>query len=195
MWSLAFVGNSSSVLVGREPKGTVYCSSDPRTMRKPPSEPSVFTVTTHTTSAPKPSLASATWPLFLGVLFMMIGNGLQISLIGVRSTLEAFPTTVTGIIIAAYYVGFLVGFAGRDCRAIVRLLLAVGCPTRRAGATRRYSGLLDRQTGFAPGGRAPGQCHDILVSGLAQQARGTAGARAARAQQHDRQGLVRRQIL
>ncbi len=39
----------------------------------------------------------------------MIGNGLQISLIGVRSTLEAFPTTVTGVIIAAYYVGFLVG--------------------------------------------------------------------------------------
>lgn len=103
------VGNPTSVLVGRETAGRVYCSSHPRTIEEAPSEPSVFTVTSHTTSAPKPSLASGTWPLFLGVLFMMIGNGLQISLIGVRSTLEAFPTTVTGVIIAAYYVGFLVG--------------------------------------------------------------------------------------
>lgn len=66
-------------------------------------------MTAQAPQATSSSLASATWPLFLAVLFMMIGNGLQISLIGVRSTLEAFPTTVTGVIIAAYYVGFLFG--------------------------------------------------------------------------------------
>lgn len=49
------------------------------------------------------------WALFLGVGLMMVGNGLQGTLLGVRSSIEAFDTTVIGIIQAAYYVGFLVG--------------------------------------------------------------------------------------
>ena len=49
------------------------------------------------------------WALFLGVLLMMLGNGLQGTLIGVRSAVEQFDTLVIGVILAAYYAGFLLG--------------------------------------------------------------------------------------
>lgn len=49
------------------------------------------------------------WALFLGVGLMMVGNGLQGTLLGVRSSNEAFATTVIGLIQAAYYAGFLIG--------------------------------------------------------------------------------------
>lgn len=43
----------------------------------------------------------------MGIL--MLGAGLQSTLLGVRATIEAFPTTVTGIIMSCYYVGYLLG--------------------------------------------------------------------------------------
>ena len=49
------------------------------------------------------------WALFTGVLLLQLGNGLQGTLLGVRSTLEGFDTFVIGIILAAYYAGFLAG--------------------------------------------------------------------------------------
>ena len=58
---------------------------------------------------PISSAVAATWALFAGVFLMMAGNGLQGTLLGVRSTTEGFDTTVIGVIMAAYYVGFLVG--------------------------------------------------------------------------------------
>ncbi|HWZ63830.1 MAG TPA: MFS transporter [Steroidobacteraceae bacterium] len=51
----------------------------------------------------------ATWPLLLGMGILMLGAGLQSTLLGVRATIEAFPTTVTGIIMSCYYVGYLAG--------------------------------------------------------------------------------------
>ncbi len=50
-----------------------------------------------------------TWPLLLGMGVLMLGAGLQGTLLGIRATLEAFPTMVTGIVMACYYVGYLVG--------------------------------------------------------------------------------------
>jgi MFS family permease len=50
-----------------------------------------------------------TWPLLLGMGILMLGAGLQSTLLGVRATIEEFPTTVTGIIMSCYYVGYLVG--------------------------------------------------------------------------------------
>ncbi len=61
------------------------------------------------------------WALFLGVLAMMLGNGLQGTALGVRATTEAFAVTVIGLIQAAYYVGFLIG-----SRFTVRALRKVG---------------------------------------------------------------------
>ncbi len=51
----------------------------------------------------------ATWPLLLGMGILMLGAGLQSTLLGVRATIEAFPTAVTGIIMSCYYVGYLLG--------------------------------------------------------------------------------------
>lgn len=49
------------------------------------------------------------WPLFFGIAMLMIGNGLQGTLLGVRATHEGFPTYATGIIMSMYYAGFLLG--------------------------------------------------------------------------------------
>src|SRR5260370_20276555 len=62
-----------------------------------------------------------TWPLLLGMGVLMLGAGLQSTLLGIRATLEAFPTTVTGIVMACYYVGYLLGTI-----AAPRLILNVG---------------------------------------------------------------------
>ena len=55
-------------------------------------------------TAPLPQRA-----LFLGILLLMAGNGLQGSLIGVRSETEGFSVTVAGFVMAAYFAGFLFG--------------------------------------------------------------------------------------
>lgn len=49
------------------------------------------------------------WPLFFGLSMLMIGNGLQGTLLGVRASLENFDTTAIGLIMSFYYVGFLGG--------------------------------------------------------------------------------------
>jgi MFS family permease len=51
----------------------------------------------------------ATWPLLLGMGILMLGAGLQSTLLGVRATSEGFPTIVTGIVMSCYYVGYLAG--------------------------------------------------------------------------------------
>lgn len=54
------------------------------------------------------AIASA-WALLIGMALIMLGNGLQGTLLGVRATLEGFPTTVTGFVMTGYFVGFLAG--------------------------------------------------------------------------------------
>ncbi len=55
------------------------------------------------------SAISSTWPLLLGMGVLMLGAGLQSTLLGVRATLEGFPTLVTGIVMSCYYVGYVLG--------------------------------------------------------------------------------------
>jgi len=64
---------------------------------------------------------STTWPLLLGMGVLMLGAGLQSTLLGVRATLEGFPTPITGVIMSCYYVGYLLGTV-----AAPRLLRRVG---------------------------------------------------------------------
>ncbi|MEL7150140.1 MAG: MFS transporter [Pseudomonadota bacterium] len=52
---------------------------------------------------------SRSWALLLGVLLLMVGNGLQGSLIGIRGAIEDFSTGELSIITSAYFVGFLFG--------------------------------------------------------------------------------------
>ena len=49
------------------------------------------------------------WPLLLGMGLIMLGNGLQGSLLGVRASQEGFETTVTGLVMSGYYVGLIFG--------------------------------------------------------------------------------------
>jgi MFS family permease len=49
------------------------------------------------------------WPLFLGMGVLMLGAGLQGTLLGVRATLERFPTPVIGVVMSCYYIGYLLG--------------------------------------------------------------------------------------
>ena len=55
------------------------------------------------------SAIAAAWPLLLGMGVLMLGAGLQSTLLGVRATGEGFPTAAIGAIMSCYYVGFLFG--------------------------------------------------------------------------------------
>src|SRR5215208_7472739 len=50
-----------------------------------------------------------TWALLLGIALLMLGHGLQGTLLGVRANAEAFPAAVTGLVMSGYYVGLLIG--------------------------------------------------------------------------------------
>ncbi|MEZ5500016.1 MAG: MFS transporter [Steroidobacteraceae bacterium] len=63
----------------------------------------------------------ATWTLLLGMALLMLGGGLQGTLVALRATLEGYSTLVTGLILAAYYVGYVAGSA-----AAPRLVRDVG---------------------------------------------------------------------
>ena len=52
---------------------------------------------------------TSVWALLLGIGLLMLGSGLQGTLLGVRATMAGFPTTVTGIVMAGYFMGFLIG--------------------------------------------------------------------------------------
>ena len=52
-----------------------------------------------------------TWALFLGMALLMLANGMQGTLLGVRAGLEGFPTAVTGLVMSGYFMGFLAGSA------------------------------------------------------------------------------------
>ena len=54
-------------------------------------------------------IVTRSWPLFFGLLLIMIGNGLQGTLLGIRASMEGFDTATIGFIMSLYYVGFLAG--------------------------------------------------------------------------------------
>ena len=52
---------------------------------------------------------SQSWPLLMGVMLLMVGNGIQGTLLGIRGNMEGFTTYQLSYIMAAYYAGFLFG--------------------------------------------------------------------------------------
>jgi MFS family permease len=52
---------------------------------------------------------SVSWALLLGMMLLMVGNGLQGTLLGVRGAMEGFSTYQMSIVMSAYFVGFLGG--------------------------------------------------------------------------------------
>lgn len=49
------------------------------------------------------------WALLLGMMLLMVGNGLQGTLLGVRGGLEGFGTFEMSIVMSCYFIGFLGG--------------------------------------------------------------------------------------
>lgn len=52
---------------------------------------------------------AAAWALFLGMLLLMVGNGVQGTLLGIRGALEGFSTFEMSLVMSAYFLGFLGG--------------------------------------------------------------------------------------
>ncbi|WP_050602146.1 MFS transporter [Ruegeria sp. 6PALISEP08] len=52
---------------------------------------------------------SSAWALLLGMGLLMVGNGLQGTLLGVRGEIEGFSTLQMSFVMSAYFVGFLGG--------------------------------------------------------------------------------------
>ena len=50
---------------------------------------------------------STSWALFLGMFMLMIGNGVQGTLLGLRGAEEGFSTFSLSIVMSAYFAGFL----------------------------------------------------------------------------------------
>ncbi len=50
---------------------------------------------------------TGSWALFLGLFLLMVGNGLQGTLLGLRGDQEGFSTFALSIVMSAYFVGFL----------------------------------------------------------------------------------------
>ncbi len=49
------------------------------------------------------------WPLLLGLLLLLLGNGLQGTLLGIRGAIEGYDAATMSLVMSAYYVGFLIG--------------------------------------------------------------------------------------
>lgn len=52
---------------------------------------------------------SSAWALLLGMSLLMVGNGMQGTLLGIRGEIEGFSTFEMSIVMSAYFVGFLGG--------------------------------------------------------------------------------------
>lgn len=52
---------------------------------------------------------SSAWALLLGMCLLMVGNGMQGTLLGIRGEIEGFSTLEMSIVMSAYFLGFLGG--------------------------------------------------------------------------------------
>ena len=54
-------------------------------------------------------ILKSTWALFTGIGIILLANGLQGNLMGVRSVIENFSSLSTGIMMSGYFIGYFVG--------------------------------------------------------------------------------------
>ena len=67
------------------------------------------------------SIISNSWALFLGMGLLMLGNGLQATLLGVRASIEDFGRTITGVVMSGYFIGLIAG-----CNIVPKIVNRVG---------------------------------------------------------------------
>jgi MFS family permease len=53
------------------------------------------------------SVLSGVWALLLGIVLIMLGNGMHFTLIGLRGGIEGFSSTELAIVTSGYFLGFL----------------------------------------------------------------------------------------
>ena len=63
------------------------------------------------------------WALLLGMLLLLLGNGLQGTLLGIRGAIQGFDAETMSLVMSAYYVGFLIG--SRRATAMIARVLGV----------------------------------------------------------------------
>lgn len=51
----------------------------------------------------------SSWAILLGMMLLMLGNGLQGTLLGIRGEIEGFSTFEMSLVMSAYFIGFLGG--------------------------------------------------------------------------------------
>ena len=73
--------------------------------------------------------------LFLSVACLQSANGLFVVLLGLRMVDSDFPTTVTGLIMSAYFLGLMIG--SLICRNIIQTCLLYTSPSPRDLSTSR----------------------------------------------------------
>jgi MFS family permease len=61
---------------------------------------------------------TGSWALFLGMFLLMVGNGLQGTLLGLRGEMEGFSTLALSFVMSAYFLGFL--FSSRFTPELIR---------------------------------------------------------------------------
>lgn len=61
------------------------------------------------------------WALLLGIMLLMLGNGMQGTLLGIRGNIEHFTTLQMSFVMSAYFLGFLFG-----SRMVPEMLRRVG---------------------------------------------------------------------
>lgn len=61
---------------------------------------------------------TGSWALFVGMFMLMVGNGLQGTLLGLRGEAEGFSTFELSIVMSAYFMGFL--FSSRFTPELIR---------------------------------------------------------------------------
>ena len=75
------------------------------------------------------AVLKSSWALLIGMLFLMVGNGMQGTLLGIRGGIEGFSPGTMAWVMSAYYLGFLLG-----TRVVAQLI-------RRVGPVRVFSAL------------------------------------------------------
>lgn len=50
------------------------------------------------------------WPLLISMFLIMVGNGLQGTLLGLRADVEGFSSLMIGVIMGLYYFGYMIGW-------------------------------------------------------------------------------------
>ena len=64
---------------------------------------------------------AAILPLLIAAAILLAGNGLQGTLLAVRANIEGFPTSLIGVLMSAYFAGFVLG-----CRFNPAFIKSVG---------------------------------------------------------------------